>query len=148
MTDFWDWSVATYAKPGVAEASLRLQDDHGQCVPLLLWAAWAGKITPEQACRAAAVARAWLPVIEPLREVRRRLKTEVSPGDEADRLVLRTRVKAAELDAEHALMARLGELADGAITAEVARLEAVAGVVAAWGEACPDDVLAGWLARL
>jgi uncharacterized protein (TIGR02444 family) len=38
---FWEWALDAYARPGVAEACLELQDVHGQNVPLLLWAAWA-----------------------------------------------------------------------------------------------------------
>ena len=36
----WDWAVAAYAAPDVAEACLLLQDRHEQNVPLLLWSAW------------------------------------------------------------------------------------------------------------
>ena len=32
--DLWSWAVSVYGRPGVAEAALALQDDHGQCVPL------------------------------------------------------------------------------------------------------------------
>ncbi|HEY9218729.1 MAG TPA: TIGR02444 family protein, partial [Phenylobacterium sp.] len=38
----WDWVVAVYERPGVPEACLTLQDDHGQHTSLLLWAAWTG----------------------------------------------------------------------------------------------------------
>ncbi|MBW8882612.1 MAG: TIGR02444 family protein, partial [Asticcacaulis sp.] len=108
MTDtFWDWAVARYQRNGVAAACLALQDDHGQNVPLLLWAAWAAahgmRIEPRLA-EAVRLARAWSDaVIVPLRGVRRRLKTPLSDGDEVARLKLRERVKAVELEAERAL---------------------------------------------
>ncbi len=145
MTEFWDWAVATYARPGVAEASLRLQDEHGQCVPLLLWAAWAGE--PGLAMEAALLARAWLPVIEPLRGVRRRLKVEVSAGDETDRLALRNDVKGVELRAEKALMARLAILIPGPDALENRR-PAVLAAVEAWGETCPVAAIDDWLSML
>ena len=37
----WDWTLDVYARPGVAEATLALQDEHGLNTSLLLWAAWA-----------------------------------------------------------------------------------------------------------
>lgn len=148
MADFWDWAVAVYTRPGVAEASLRLQDEYGQCVPLLLWAAWAGEIDADTAKIAAALARAWLPVIEPLRGIRRRLKTEISPDDESERLPLRAKVKAVELEAEKALMTRLEALGGGDSVSPDVRRDAVAAVVVAWGSDCSADVLAAWIALL
>ena len=77
-----------------------------------------------------------------MRDARRRLKTEVSAGDEADRLALRTQVKAAELQAEKVLLARLATLSDGKsiLNQEVAApLRAAA---AAWGGPVPEDALA------
>jgi uncharacterized protein (TIGR02444 family) len=38
----WDWAVQGYARPGVEALCLELQDEYGQCVSFLLWAAWAG----------------------------------------------------------------------------------------------------------
>ncbi|ESQ87489.1 hypothetical protein ABAC460_19370 [Asticcacaulis sp. AC460] len=115
MSEFWDWAVESYGREGVAQACLRLQDDHDQNVPLLLWAAWASlhgvRIDEGLAARAAEMALAWADeVIVPLREVRRRLKTALHSGDDDGRLRLRERVKAVELEAEKALMAQLETL--------------------------------------
>ncbi|HVZ28990.1 MAG TPA: TIGR02444 family protein [Asticcacaulis sp.] len=146
MSEFWDWAVTTYAKPGVAEASLDLQDKYGQSVPLLLWAAWAGVLDPVVTDEAVTAAWAWLAVIEPLRGVRRRLKTEISAGDETDRLDLRIAVKTLELEAEKALMGRLEALVvHGDPTAG---RQAVAKVVAAWRNDCPPEALDVWFALL
>lgn len=141
MTDFWDWAVASYERPGVAEVCLRLQDAHGQCVPLLLWAAWGGETQAPVAAEAAAQARSWLEIIEPLRAVRRRLKTPVSRDDDIARLSLRERVKATELAAEQALMIGLEALTPGR-TAGRAVLPALLTVSAAWGGRVPVEVLA------
>jgi len=141
MSEFWDWAVAVYERPGVAEACLRLQDAHGQCVPLLLWAAWSGETQTLVATEAASRARKWLEVIEPLRAVRRRLKTPVSPEDDNSRLGLRERVKATELAAEQALMIELEALTPNR-PAGRAVLPALLTVSAAWGGRVPVEVLA------
>ena len=141
MTDFWDWAIAVYERPGVAEACLRLQDAHGQCVPLLLWAAWSGETSSQVAVEAAAQARSWLEIIEPLRAVRRRLKTPVSRDDDNARPPLRERVKATELAAEQALMAGLEALTPGRVAGRPV-LPALLTVSAAWGGRVPVEVLA------
>jgi uncharacterized protein (TIGR02444 family) len=141
MTEFWDWAVAVYERPGVAETCLRLQDAHGQCVPLLLWAAWSGETSNAVASEAVAQARNWLEIIEPLRTVRRRLKAPVSRDDDSARLPLRERVKATELAAEQALMAGLEALTPGR-TPGRAVLPALLTVSAAWGGRVPVEVLA------
>lgn len=115
MSACWDWAVAAYGREGVAEACLELQDEHGQCVPLLLWAAWRGRsgahITGDVAEQAAALCRIWSDeVIAPVRGVRRRLKTPLMDGDELVRLPLRENIKAVELAAERALMEQLQAL--------------------------------------
>jgi len=115
MTDFWDWAVKVYDGEGVAEACLRLQDEDGQNVPLLLWAIWLAceglAVNESQARKAADLARNWSnELIAPLRLLRRRLKTELSTGDEALRLPLREKIKTIELEAEHALMVQLAGL--------------------------------------
>ncbi|ESQ74982.1 TIGR02444 family protein [Asticcacaulis sp. AC402] len=112
---FWDWAVAVYGRGSVAEACLRLQDEGGHNVPLLLWAAWAGvhgvRIGDDLASQAAAIARVWSDeVIVPLRKVRRRMKAALHDGDDRDRMTVRNLVKATELEAEKALMAQLTEL--------------------------------------
>src|SRR3546814_12211972 len=53
---FWDWSLAAYARPGVAPACLALQDRPGLDVNLLLFAVRAGtpgRALPPDALRAA-----------------------------------------------------------------------------------------------
>ncbi|HEX6859767.1 MAG TPA: TIGR02444 family protein, partial [Caulobacteraceae bacterium] len=69
----WDWAAATYARPGVSQACLDLQDGHQQNVCFLLWAMWAN---PESDALRAGVgmAREWETIVlKPLRGVRRRL---------------------------------------------------------------------------
>jgi uncharacterized protein (TIGR02444 family) len=106
---FWPWAVRQYGRPEVQSLCLELQDRHEQCVPYLLWAAWlgaSGRAIPAQALQeGAGLARVWAgEVIDPLRQVRRHLK-------DAGAEDLRRTVKAAELEAEKTLMARLETLA-------------------------------------
>ena len=36
----WGWTLEAYARPGVPEACLELQDEYGQNTSYLLWAVW------------------------------------------------------------------------------------------------------------
>jgi uncharacterized protein (TIGR02444 family) len=101
----WDFSLAVYAAPSVAEACLRAQDQHGLDVNLILWAAWVGasghRLTGGELAAAAGATDAWRrEVVQPLRSVRRRLKNSPYPVPDAAAQALRDQVKAAELDAE------------------------------------------------
>jgi uncharacterized protein (TIGR02444 family) len=101
----WDFSLTVYAAPGVAEACLRAQDQHGLDVNLILWAAWLGanghRLTGAELAAAASATDAWRrEVVQPLRAVRRRLKNGPSPAPNSASDLLREQVKAAELEAE------------------------------------------------
>ena len=111
--DLWAFSLAFYARPGVAEALIALQDDAGLDVNLILFAIWfglSGRGRLDQQ-RAEAAERAVRPiraaVIEPLRAMRRRLTAET----EDDLRILREKVKALELDGERASLRRLAAIA-------------------------------------
>lgn len=99
---FWRFSLAVYAAPGVADECLALQESHDIDVNVLLFCAWlacARKIalTVEDIVGIGAVVGPWHEgAVKPLRNVRRNMK--IVP--DADVAALRTRVKAAELDAE------------------------------------------------
>ena len=82
--DLWSWAVSVYGREGVADAALALQDEHGQCVPLLLWAAFTRPVAPDLIDRAVSLARTWEAVaILPLRAARRGLKADL-PGAPAE----------------------------------------------------------------
>ncbi|HYD69814.1 TIGR02444 family protein [Azospirillum sp.] len=104
---FWSFSLATYARPGVSEACLDLQDRLGQDVNLVLFALWAGagcgvRLDPAELQRLDHAVSAWRrDVVAPLRGVRRTLKNV--PGVEPFRL----RIKAAELESERLQQAAL-----------------------------------------
>ena len=149
MTAFWDWALDAYARPGVAEACLELQDAHGQNVPLLLWAAWTAQEGRRADLAAAArLAQAWeTDAVEPLRAVRRVLKQPRAGFDDAAREGLRARIKAVELESERLLMASLEALsAPGPAGAEArARLFEAA---RAYGAPVDAEVFSSLLARL
>lgn len=100
---FWDFSARTYARPGVAEACLKLQDDLGLDVNLLLFCLWCAAEGPgrldggdfeqfgeELACWQAET-------VQPLRAIRRRSREEL--GDRLSTF-FRAAMLRAELDAE------------------------------------------------
>ena len=115
---FWDFSLATYGREGVADACIALQEAHGADVNILLFCAWAGRngvrLDRAQIEAACETVRGWHEdIVRPLRSVRRRLKTAVdddAPG--ALQSALRARVQKIEIDAEHIEQLRLAALAD------------------------------------
>ena len=103
---FWDFSLALYRRPGVAQACLDVQARHGLDVNLILYFAWLGiarGIHLSDADIATVLARvaAWHDgVVRSLRAVRSEMKGNPTgaPADLAE--ALRNRIKGAELDAE------------------------------------------------
>jgi len=115
---FWEFSLRTYGQPGVAEACLALQDEHGADVNLLLyccWAGWRSAALDESAFgRAMRFSQQWARnVVQPLRGVRRWMKSGGCEGDLPDFgacMDLRQEVKAVELSAEKLQQAALESL--------------------------------------
>jgi|KBSSwiStaDraftv2_1062776.scaffolds.fasta_scaffold141771_5 uncharacterized protein (TIGR02444 family) len=139
--ELWAWASAAYARPGVSQACLLLQDEFEQNVCFLLWASWARSQDAAVLARGAAIARDWEVVAAgPLRAVRRALKNPRPPVGDAARERLRNSVKATELEAEKVLLETLERL--GAPAAEPATADALAAAVQAWGRPAPDDALA------
>lgn len=135
----WDWTLAVYDRPGVPEATLALQDEHGLNTSLLLWAAWAD---PDREALANGVQSTVLwdeTVLWPLRNVRRALKAPRPPFDHLAREGLREDVKAAELRAERLLMETLAGLSGKAETPDV--IGALTRAAWAWNSAPPKDAL-------
>ncbi|CAN5682913.1 hypothetical protein BH11PSE1_BH11PSE1_33150 [soil metagenome] len=138
----WDWTLEAYGQAGVPQATLALQDAHGQNTSFLLWAVWAEGPDAEALAKAVAVAKAWgAAVLVPIRDVRRTLKAALPPVDDGAREGLREDVKAAELRAERVLMEALEGIASASSGGHGA-LAALQAASAAWGKAAPDDALA------
>lgn len=143
----WDWALQAYARPGVPEACLALQDQHGQNTSLLLWAVYAQANDAALLARAAEAARAWDRVaLVPLREVRRALKAPLPPLEDRAREDLRQDVKRLELAAERLLLETLGSLAAGSGGAPA--LEALEAASRAWHKPAPREALAVLAAAL
>lgn len=111
---FWDWSLDIYGRPRVEETLLDLQDRLGLDVNLLLFAGWTGatgrgRVAAVDWDRLIEGVAGWrVNVIEPLRAARRHLKgAPEMPGA----AVLRGKVKALELEAEHAAQLAIARLA-------------------------------------
>jgi uncharacterized protein (TIGR02444 family) len=106
---FWRFSLMIYAKPGVADALIRLQDRGGHNVNLILFGLWVGfsgggRLNAAALSRAkAAMAGLDRDIVTPLRQLRRALKND----RDRDIQELRRRVLALEIAAERRVQARL-----------------------------------------
>ncbi|MDB5655798.1 MAG: hypothetical protein JWQ94_3411 [Tardiphaga sp.] len=104
-SDSWAFALRIYAEPDVAAACLRLQDDAGVDVLLLLGVAFAsGRGIPLSPSDIAAMDEACRPwreqVVQPLRALRIALKAGPPPAPDAATEILRNQIKASELHAE------------------------------------------------
>lgn len=145
----WDWMLAAYARPGIPETCLTLQDEFGQNTSVLLWAAWARPADANLLERATRTAHAWdETTLHPLRAVRRALKAPAPPVADAAREGLREDVKAAELRAERVLAETLEALGGTPKSDRGSALAAMTAVVKAWGRPAPVDALAALAAGL
>ena len=120
--NFWDYSVATYRKAGVAEACLHLQEKLGIDVNVLLYCCWygctRGTLDGPAMHRILSFAEPWAEnVVRPLRAARTWMKAvgcdpPFVPGDEC--MALREEIKRTELKAEHLQENRMQALTRGA----------------------------------
>ncbi|MFY0691904.1 MAG: TIGR02444 family protein [Paracoccaceae bacterium] len=114
--DLWSYALAVYKREGVPEACLRLQDEFGADVPVLLYTLWMAahgwQLDPPAMERVEAEIRTWRrDVVVPLRQVRRRLKTGPRPAPDARTETLRSAIKGAELSAEKIELETLSRIA-------------------------------------
>lgn len=112
----WDFSLALYAQPGVADCCLHLQDEHGVNVNVLLWCVWLGargyELDQAQLDEALDSIQGWdSRYVQPLRALRRQMKLEFGVKDE-DVEAVRTSIKQAELQAERQLQLWLEQRVD------------------------------------
>ena len=119
----WRFSLALYARRGVADGLIALQDRAGCDVNLLLYALWLGvRGVPLDAAALAAAASAIAPInaaaVAPLRRLRRQLRGT----DDRSLAALRRRVLRLELAAERQAQDRLAALPTAEPGQEVGRL--------------------------
>ena len=144
---FWTWALEAYARPGAAEVCLDLQDRFGQCIPYLLWAAWAareGRPLDAKALQAGAeLSGRWeAAAVGPLRQARRAMKPSVAGIAEGAREAIRAEVKALELKAEQLLIETLEGLAPEAGSPSLAVGAALSAAAGAWPSEAPIEALA------
>ncbi len=113
---FWEFSLAFYAVPGVAEACLELQDRRGLDVNVLLYllhlAGCGRRLDADDVARIAELAAPWREaVVVPLRTVRRALKASIGAFAPEATAGLRSEVKRIELAAERLQQETLERLA-------------------------------------
>ena len=106
----WTFACDLYGRPSVAQACLLLQDEAGADVPVLLYLIWCARtgrpVDAAEVVRAEACITSWRgKVIEPLRAVRRAMRSNLLPGQHIE--ACREGVKAAELEAERLALAAL-----------------------------------------
>jgi uncharacterized protein (TIGR02444 family) len=154
---FWRFSLAFYRVPDVAEACIRLQDEAGVDVNLLLFLLWhAGlerRLSPDDVAAIEARIAPWRDqVVVPLRAIRRAIKTPPAVIESGTAEAYRTKVKGLELEAERLQQEALYDLAQasrfGAPTASAE--EAVRANIAAYQAISPrpfpQDAVAALLA--
>ena len=151
-SDFWNFSIQHYARPGVAESCLALQDTYGLDVNLVLFFLWYGnhygELSSSQFNQVLNFSSQWAAnVVNPVRQQRRWLKQhrETSGIDPDIVETYRNKVKRLELDAEQlqqnqlqalALIHKTGKSAEG-MTAVNSNLERYL----AWSDIDQDVVI-------
>jgi uncharacterized protein (TIGR02444 family) len=147
---FWRFSLRFYGLPEVAPACLALQDEAGVDVNLLLFLLFLAEngraVARDDVVRLDDMIAPWrTEVVEPLRALRRRLKTGVGDVLPASSEGLRNMVKKIELEAERLEQGRLE--AHASIGKPAAREEAARANLSAYAEhlgglpAGPRDVV-------
>jgi uncharacterized protein (TIGR02444 family) len=102
----WAFALRIYARPGVADACLRLQDEAGVDVMMLLLCAFAAVrhrvlLTPSEILELDEACRPWREqILHPIRAVRVRLKSGPLPAPNGETEQFRSKIKATELAAE------------------------------------------------
>ncbi|WP_189420044.1 TIGR02444 family protein [Cellvibrio zantedeschiae] len=106
----WNFAVAFYAQPQVADTCLRLQDEYKANVCLLIALRWLDTcdqaLSDEEFVALKTHVAAWTAqIVEPLRQLRRQLKSPFEPYQQDEtQEQLRNAVKQAELLAEKKLL--------------------------------------------
>lgn len=105
-SDSWAFAVDIYARPGVAEACLKLQNEAGVDVMMFLMVAYAAVrhrilLTPPEIRELEEACRPWREqIVRPIRAIRSGLKSGPSPAPNDETEQFRATVKSIELAAE------------------------------------------------
>lgn len=153
----WAFSIERYGRPGVAGDCLRLQDEAGADVNVVLACLWCGRRgvavgRADMAALGSGAAADWHDrVVRPLRAARRAMKRP-PPGLSPDAVeALRTRLKAVELETERweqsLLEAALAPLPAAAVPGRGLAMANLALYAETLGAAVPPDLLEGLVRR-
>jgi uncharacterized protein (TIGR02444 family) len=159
---FWRFSLRFYRQPEVADACITLQEQAGVDVNLLLFLLWhavhkRALSTPEISELEARIAPWRNTTVVPLRTMRRALKSPSALVGGATAELFRTKIKAAELEAERlqqeamhelAVPSLLGKDAASLEAAAHANMTAYAALRGAPFPSSPSETLLAALARL
>jgi len=113
----WDYAVGFYARPGVSQVCLQLQDRHRVDVNMLMLAAWAGDVlgaglSAADVRQLQEVGAVWQrEVVGPIRRLRRRMKKAAGATSGLELAGILESVKALELRAERLELEQLEALA-------------------------------------
>ncbi|MEZ5905345.1 MAG: TIGR02444 family protein [Geminicoccaceae bacterium] len=116
---FWDFSLALYSRPGIEAACLKLQDEFGLDVNLVLLAAWTAsrgmQIEPDLAARLRSIGEGYQTmVMRNFRAARRGLKCWPEAAALGNLVAApERRLRAVELDLERLEQLRLAGLVEG-----------------------------------
>ncbi|MCG8547997.1 MAG: TIGR02444 family protein [Alphaproteobacteria bacterium] len=103
---FWNFSLRAYARPGVADACIRLQDRYGVDVNVLFYLQWLATVRPAplddgEVAAILAETEDWREtVVKPLRAIRRRMKSGYAGFAAEDVAAMRSEIKRLELQSE------------------------------------------------
>jgi uncharacterized protein (TIGR02444 family) len=144
---FWRFSLQFYRLPRVAEACIKLQEEAGCDVNLLLFLLWHGaqrrRLSTSEVERLEQKIAAWrnLTVI-PLRAIRRALKSPPGLVEAGAAEAFRTRIKAVELEAERLQQEAMYDLVRVSLLGETvpSAADAARANVAAYGSICRAPV--------
>jgi len=104
--DSWAFALHLYARPGVSDACLKLQNEAGVDVMMFLMVAFAAVrhrilLTPSEIRKLDEACRPWREqIVRPLRAIRSGLKSGPQPAPNSETEEFRSKVKAAELASE------------------------------------------------
>jgi uncharacterized protein (TIGR02444 family) len=122
---FWRFSLRFYRLPGVAEACIKLQEEAGCDVNLLLFLLWHAaqgrRLATAEVERLEQKIAPWRDrAVIPLRTIRRALKSPSGLVEASAAEVFRTRIKAVELEAERLQQEAMHDLVRVTLLGEVA----------------------------
>jgi uncharacterized protein (TIGR02444 family) len=149
----WEFALAAWERPDVRTTCVQLQDEHDQCVALLLWRAWAaseGRSVGAGLMRMAIdLARPWeRDVVTPPRTVRRALESPFEGLAESARSRLREETGVSELTAERALLDALESMTPAAVGYRGGLARALTVVIEGWNGARADSLALSLAAAL